>query len=55
MEELLTTKEAMEVLKIKSRNTLKEMVKKGLKCYGDGKLRRFKYSDLMGYLEGNIK
>ena len=52
-EELLTTTEAMKILKVKTRNTVRLRIEQGLKCYGTGKSRRFKYSDIMAFMEGN--
>jgi excisionase family DNA binding protein len=52
-EELLTTTEAMKILKVKTRNTVRLRIEQGLKCYGTGKSRRFKYSDIMSFMEGN--
>lgn len=51
-EEFLTTTEAMKILKVKSRNTLKLRIKQGLKSYGEGRSRRFKYSDIVAFMEG---
>ncbi len=52
--EYLNNKEAMDLLKIKSLNTLKSRIKDGLKCYGTGRKRRFKESDISIYLENGI-
>jgi excisionase family DNA binding protein len=52
MEELLTTSEAMKILKVKTRNTVRQRIEQGLKCYGTGKSRRFKYSDIISFMEG---
>ena len=49
----LNNKEAMELLKINTLNTLKTRIKDGLKCYGTGRARRFKEEDIKEYLEGN--
>ncbi len=51
MEELLTTTEAMKILKVKTRNTVRLRIEQGLKCYGTGKSRRFKYSDIIEFME----
>jgi len=50
-EELLTTTEAMKILKVKTRNTVRLRIEQGLKCYGTGKSRRFKYSDIIEFME----
>lgn len=49
----LTTTEAMKILNVKTRNTVRLRIKQGLKCYGEGKARRFKYSDIMEFMEGS--
>ena len=54
MENYLTTTEAMKILKVKTRNTVRLRIKQGLKCYGEGKARRFKYSDIISFMEGQI-
>jgi len=51
-EKLLTNKEAMEILRISTLNTLKDRIRDGLKCYGTGRRRRFKESDIIEYMEG---
>ena len=48
-------KEAMEMLGIKSKNTMLKYIDSGLKCYGEGKQRRFKESDIVEFKEGNNK
>ena len=50
--EYLNNKEAMKILKVESLNTLKARIRDGLKCYGTGRRRRFKESDIKNYLEG---
>lgn len=50
--EYLNNKEAMELLRITSLNTLKARIKDGLKCYGEGRQRRFKKEDIKNFMEG---
>jgi len=54
-ENYLTTSEAMKILKVKTRNTVRLRIEQGLKCYGTGKSRRFKYSDIIEFMEGTNK
>ena len=54
-EKYLTTSEAMNILKVKTRNTVRLRIEQGLKCYGTGKSRRFKYSDIISFMEGTNK
>lgn len=51
MDDFLTTKEAMSLLKVKSRNTIKKKINQGLASYGVGKSKRFKYSDIIDFME----
>ena len=51
----LTYKEAMEMLGVKSKNTMLKYIDQGLKYYGDGKQRRFKESDIMDFMENDGK
>jgi len=50
--EYLKNKEAMLILGITTPDALKRRLKKGLKCYGEGRERRFKESDIKDYMEG---
>ena len=49
----LSNKEVKELLGIKTDDTLKARIKDGLKCYGTGRQRRFKESDIKEYMEGS--
>ena len=47
--------EAMEMLGVKSKNTMLKYIDQGLKYYGDGKQRRFKESDIIDFMENGGK